>query len=137
MSGVDLTQAYKTEKWNSTFQYQICNILGRLSIIEELYKKANERENFMLSTAYSELIAYLLTTCCDKLGQTSEFIQYENWLASEKHKNQRKEALDKISALDIKDPIEISKKFLKHITNIMGPKILFIGFLKNGLSPKV
>jgi hypothetical protein len=58
MSGVDLTQAYKTEKWNSTFQYQICNILGRLSIIEELYKKANERENFMLSTAYSGLIQY-------------------------------------------------------------------------------
>jgi len=82
MNSVDLTKAYKDEEWESTFQHEIYKVLERLASIEKLFETANKPDNFVISKTLNGLITYLLLTCCDKLGQTSEFIQFNNWLLS-------------------------------------------------------
>ncbi len=130
MDDIDLTQAYNTEKRESTFQYQIYSILSRLDFIDRLYKIANKPENVILSDPLSRLITHLLMTCCDKLGQTSEFIHFNNWLVSKKeiHLKQKIEAIDRISKLNITDPVDISKEMYKTHIKYYGTKNSFDNF---------
>lgn len=130
MDDIDLTQAYKTERRESTFQYQIYGILSRLDLIDRLYKIARKPENFILADPLSRLITHLLMTCCDKLGQTSEFIPFNNWLNSkqETHLKQKEEAIDKISKLSINEPVEISKEMYNTYIEYYGTRNSFDNF---------
>jgi len=130
MDDIDLAQAYKTEKWESTFQYQIHSILNRLDFIDRLYKIARKPENFIIADSLSRLITHLFMTCCDKLGQTSEFIPFNNWLNSKQqcHLKQKNEAIDGISKLNIIDPVDISKEMYKVYIKYYGMKNSFNNF---------
>lgn len=116
MGDVDLKEAYKAEKWEATFQYQIDSVLYRLWFVEKLSDILNEsKEKIILAEPINGLITYLLMTCCDKLGQPYEFTAFNDWLKSKKsiHLKQKDEALKKIDELRIIDPIEISKELAK------------------------
>lgn len=132
MDDIDLAQAYKAEKRESTFQYQIYSILSRLNLIDRLYEIARKPENFILADPLSRLITHLLMTCCDKLGQTSEFIPFNNWLNSKQktHLKQKEEAIKKISKLNVKDPVEISKEMYFIYIKYYGTRNSFDNFFR-------
>lgn len=130
MDDIDLTQAYNTKKRESTFQYQVYSILSRLDFIDRLYKIACKSENFILADPLSRLITHLLMTCCDKLGQTSEFIPFNNWLNSKQstHLKQKEEAINRISNLNINGPVEISKEMYNIYKEYYGTRNSFDSF---------
>ena len=103
-----------------------------------LYEIARKPENIILANPLSRLITHLLMTCCDKLGQTSEFITFNNWLYSgqEIHLKQKKEVIDRISELNLIDPVDISKEMHKTHVKYYGTRNSFDNFF-NKCPPKL
>jgi hypothetical protein len=133
MEDINLKEAHKTKEWNSTFQYTINNVIGRLFLVENLRKMLNSsEEKILLVNPINGLITYLLMTCCDKLGQAPKSSDFLSWLVSEKpiHSSQKKEALDRISTLSNKDSIESSKELYKTYSKYYGVKNSFYNFFE-------
>jgi hypothetical protein len=81
---------------------------------------------------FDALMYYLLITCFDMLGQSSEWVDFSKWLESKKKKAERQEAMATLQS-DV-DPLTITKHFNKKYQSIYGVRTSFHRFVSEVLT---
>jgi hypothetical protein len=115
-------------------------VMARLKMAQELLEESDallgfagygkSEEDWHLHPRHERegLVVYLLLTCFDKIGQNSEYADFQKWINSRKYSHEREEALESISTgMGV---IDATKCLLEYYNSRYGVKRAF----ENGIN---
>jgi hypothetical protein len=124
LSYVRLSHTFLSSELENSEYNAISTVVERLELVARLGKHEISEE---LAHHYEPLVAYLMLTCFDRLGQPAEWMDFSSWLNSRRHAKEREGYTG--SGMSEEVALWLHRRYLE----IYGTRSAFFRFLKEVL----
>ena len=104
-------------------------VLDRLELVETLRRP---EVGSRLWLRYRGLVAYLMLTCFDLLGQPADWVDFSRWLESSRHQTERERVVVPVGT----SSIEAARAFVEAHAQLYGVRRSFRRFIEKVLDPE-